>query len=79
LEQSLRYAHDAALFSKAFQTASEKGLNLFMTTLVNGKLGHSKENALAFAFSVLGVEWTEKEKDQLNQILTDNNFSIQVP
>jgi hypothetical protein len=78
LEQQLRYANDSTLFGKAFTTASDKGLNLFMTTLVNGKLGHSSEAALAFAFSVLGVDWTDSEKATINTLLTQNNFTIQI-
>src|ERR1044072_9084606 len=66
LEQTLRYADDAALFSKAFAAASDKGFNLFTTTLLNGKSGHAKEGALSFAFSMLGVTWSDEEKDQIN-------------
>ena len=78
LEQELRYANDSALFGKAFTTATDKGLNLFMTTLVNGKLGHSSEAALTFAFSYLGVTWTDEEKITINTLLTQNNFTIQI-
>jgi len=78
LEKSLRYSHEAALFGKAFTNASDKGFNLFTVTLINGKAGQSSEAALAFAFSQLGVAWTETEKGQINQILTDHKFSIQL-
>lgn len=78
LEQSLRYAHDSALFTKAFTQASDKGFNLFTVTLLNGKRGDSSENALAFAFSMLGVTWTGTEKSQINTILTENHFTIQI-
>lgn len=75
LEQSLRYSE---MFAKAFSQATEKGFNLFTTTLVNGKLGHASEGALQFAFSVLGVEWTESEKTAINQILESHNFVTRV-
>jgi hypothetical protein len=75
LEQNLRYS---TLFEKAFTDSSEKGFNLFTTTLVNGKLGHASENALMFAFNVLGVNWNEKEKQQINSILEANYFTIKI-
>jgi hypothetical protein len=75
LEQDLRYSN---LFAKAYNDANEKGLNMFTTTLVNGKLGHAKEPALEFAFSVLGVTWTENEILELNTILENNNFTIRL-
>lgn len=75
LEQQLRYSNE---FSKAFATSSDKGFNLFTTTLVNGKLGHSSENGLAFAFSVIGVDWTEQEKENINAVLEANNFTYRL-
>lgn len=75
LEQNLRYSD---LFTKAFSEASEKGLSLFMITLVNGKRGDSSENSLSFAFSLLGVNWSDSEKLELNNILENNNFTIRI-
>lgn len=75
LEQDLRYSN---LFAKAFNEANEKGLSLFMVTLINGKNGEASENSLAFAFSVLGVNWNESEISELNSILENNNFSIRL-
>lgn len=75
LEQGLRYSD---LFGKAFQEASDKGLNLFMVTLLNGKCGEAKENALVFAFSMLGVTWTTDEIEQLNTHLENNHFTIRI-
>jgi len=75
LEQNLRYSD---LFTKAFSDASEKGLSLFMITLINGKKGDSSENSLSFAFSLLGVNWSDSEKEQLNNILKNNNFTIKL-
>ncbi len=75
LEQDLYYS---SLFQKAFTDATEKGLSLFMITLVNGKSGEASENSLAFAFSVLGVNWTEREISELNIILENNNFTIRL-
>lgn len=73
LEQALRYS---TLFNKAWSTASDKGFSLFTITLLNGKRGDSSENALAFAFNVLGVVWSEEEIDQLNEILSNHKFTI---
>mgnify|MGYP003461239236 FL=1 len=75
LEQNLRYSD---LFTKAFSDASEKGLSLFMITLVNGKRGDSSENSLSFAFNLLGVNWSDSEKSELNNILENNNFTIRI-
>ena len=75
LEQSLRYSD---LFTKAFSEASEKGLSLFMITLVNGKRGDSSENSISFAFNLLGVNWSDSEKSELNNILENNNFTIRL-
>lgn len=75
LEQNLRYSN---LFTKAFSDASEKGLSLFMITLVNGKRGDSSENSLSFAFNLLGVNWSDSEKLELNNILENNNFTIRI-
>lgn len=78
VEQALRYNHEAALFIKAFGTATDKGFSLFIATLSNGKRGESSEGALLFAFQVLGVTWDDTEKGQINEILTANNFTIQI-
>lgn len=75
LEQDLRYS---TLFAKAFQYASDKGFNLFTVTLINGKNGEASENSLSFAFSVLGVDWSNEEKSKLNKILSQNNFTITI-
>lgn len=75
LEQELRYS---PLFAKAFSEASDKGFSLFTVTLINGKSGVASQNALSFAFQMLGVTWTDEEKQTLNAILTRNNFTIQI-
>lgn len=78
LEQDLRYFGDGALFGKAVATASPNPFSIFLKTLENGDKGIASENALAYAFSILGVSWTDEEKGQLNTILTQNNFTIQL-
>lgn len=76
LEQSL---FKSALFSKYFSDYNSKGL-LLTTVLQNGKAGQDvDQQTLLMGFSALGISWTSGEKTLLNQILTDNNFSIQVP
>lgn len=75
LEQELRYS---PLFAKVFSEASDKGFSLFTVTLINGKSGVASQSALSFAFQMLGVNWTESEKEILNTILSRNNFTITV-
>ena len=78
LEQDLRYFGDGYLFGKAVATASPNSFSVFLRTLGNGQDGKASENSLAFAFSILGVSWADEEKGQLNTILTQNNFTIQL-
>ena len=74
LEQDLRYS---PMFEKAFAEVPDK-VNYFGLTLINGNLGDSSENALKFAFDSLGIEWTQNEKDALNNILQKNNFITRI-
>ena len=70
LEQDLRYS---AVFGRRVEV-NPIDFNIFTTTLVNGKLGHASENALAFGFSILGLEWTNEDKILINSLLEKNNF-----
>lgn len=70
LEQDLRYS---SVFGRR-KEVDPVDFNIFTTTLVNGKLGHATENALVFGFSILGLEWTNEEKDLINSLLEKNNF-----
>lgn len=70
LEQDLRYS---SVFGRR-KEVDPVDFNIFTTTLVNGKLGHASENALAFGFSILGLDWTEGERELINSILEKNNF-----
>jgi hypothetical protein len=75
LEQSL---FKSSLFTKYFSDYNSKGL-LLTTCLQNGKRGEDvDEQTLLLGFSALGIAWLDSEKTLLNQILTDNNFSIQI-
>ena len=69
-EQDLRYS---AVFGRRTEV-DPIDFNIFTTTLVNGKLGHASENALAFGFSILGLTWTQEEKDLINGLLQKHNF-----
>ncbi len=69
-EQDLRYS---AVFGRR-KEVDPNDFNIFITTLVNGKLGHAGENALAFGFSILGLTWSKEEKDLINGLLEKNNF-----
>lgn len=78
LEQDLRYFGGGSLFGKAVAIASPNPFSIFLKTLEDGDKGIASQNALAYAFSILGVSWTDEEKGQLNTILTQNNFTIQL-
>ena len=78
LEQDLRYFNGGSLFGKALMTAIPNPFSIFLKTLENGSKGIASQNALAYAFSILGVEWTSEEITQLNTLLTDNNFTFQL-
>lgn len=78
LEQELRYFNGGALFGKALATATPNPFSIFLKTLENGDKGIASENALAFAFSILGVDWTTEEIGQLNTLLQQNNFTIRL-
>jgi hypothetical protein len=69
-EQDLRYS---AVFGRRTEV-DPIDFNIFTTTLVNGKLGHASENAFAFGFSILGLTWTNEEKDLINGLLQKHNF-----
>jgi hypothetical protein len=80
LEQTLRYSQ---LYGKALTMAKTDlavavGMNLFMITLSNGKLGHASENALLFAFGQLSIDWDSSETGILNGYLEANNFTIRL-
>jgi hypothetical protein len=70
LEQDLRYS---SVFGRRSE-ADPIDFNIFTTTLVNGKLGHASENALVYAFSILGIAFTSGEKDLINGLLAKHNF-----
>lgn len=70
LEQDLRYS---AVFGRRVEV-NPIDFNIFTTTLVNGKLGHASENALAFGFSILGLIWTNEDKILINSLLEKHNF-----
>jgi len=70
LEQDLRYS---SVFGRR-KEVDPIDFNIFTTTLVNGKLGHASENALAFGFSILGLTWSQPEIDLINSLLHEHNF-----
>jgi hypothetical protein len=75
LEQAL---YKSELFTKYFSDYNSRGL-LLTATIQNGKRGEDvNEQTLLLGFSALGIAWLDAEKTLLNQILTDNNFSIQI-
>ena len=74
VEQSLRYS---SAFSRR-KEADPNDFSIFLSTLINGKAGDASEAALAYAFGILGIVWTEPEMALINKILKDNNFSIQL-
>lgn len=75
LEQGL---FKSSLFSKYIMDYNTKGL-LFTQTINNGKRGEDvNENTLLAGFQVMQIAFTEPEKAFINNVLSDNNFSIRL-
>jgi hypothetical protein len=75
LEQELVYS---TLFPKAINDSDPNWFSILQTALQNGKKNETSESFLLNTLSNLGVVWTTSEKTQLNQILLNNNFTIQI-
>lgn len=75
LEQTL---FKSPLFAKYIAEYNANGL-LFTQTINNGKRGEDvNENTILLGLQVMGIAFTQAEVEYINQVLTDNNFTIQI-
>ena len=77
-EQLKKDLYVSPLFSKAFAQANDKAFTLFRAELIDGMNGNGNEVELKVFINMMGLTFTDSEKLELNKILTDNNFTIQI-
>lgn len=75
LSQGLFYS---PLYPKTLIEASPNAFSTLLKVLTDGENGYASENAFLMVFNLLNVEYTQQEKDQINEILSTNNFTITV-
>lgn len=68
----------SSLLPKAMQNATPNAYSTFLKVLTDGENNYASENAFLATFGMLGVTWTTAEKAEINTILTNNNFTVQV-
>jgi hypothetical protein len=66
------------LMFKVMTEANPNAWALMLKVFTDGKLGTAIESSLLYAISILGVEFTIGEKDYLNQLFNDFNFTIKL-
>lgn len=60
------------------QTYNDKGL-LFTQTLSNGKRGEVVNQArLIMGLNLMGISFTQSDKDSINTVFANNNFSVRL-
>lgn len=70
--------YKSSLFTKYLNDYNTKGL-IFQTTIQDGKDGRDvNEQTLLLGFQAMQINFTAEEMGVINQILKDNNFSIQL-
>jgi hypothetical protein len=75
LSQAFFYS---TLMPKALQYASPNAYSTFLKVLTDGENNYASENAFLQMFNAMGITWTSAEKAEINAILTENNFTIQI-
>lgn len=68
----------SSLMPKVLSSANSNGYATMLKVLTDGENNYASENAFLAAFNMMGVTWTTQEKAEINNILTANNFTIQV-
>jgi len=68
----------SSLMSKVLTNANPNGYSTFLKVLTDGENNYASENAFLSTFNMLGITWTPTEKAEINTILTNNNFTVQV-
>jgi hypothetical protein len=75
LSQDLFYS---PLFQKAMMLANPNAYSTLLKVLTDGENNYASQNAFLQAFTWMGVEFTTEEKSELNNILSNNGFTITV-
>jgi hypothetical protein len=70
--------YGSQLFYKAMTSANPNAYSTILKVLSDGENGNSTQNTFLSVFNMLGVNWSEEEKTQLNTVLSDNLFTIQI-
>jgi hypothetical protein len=66
------------LMFKAMNEANPNAFAIFLKVLTDGEAGNSTENTLKNSILMMGLTFSDSEKAELNLILTNNNFTIQI-
>lgn len=66
----------STLMPKVMANATPNAYSTFLKVLTDGENNYASENAFLSTFNMLGVTWTTQEKAQINQILSNNNFTV---
>jgi hypothetical protein len=75
LSQELFYS---PLFQKAMMLANPNAYSTLLKVLTDGENNTASEGAFLQAFTWMGVPFTAEEKGVLNEILSNNGFTITV-
>ena len=54
------------------------GYSTFLKTITDGEAGNSDEKTLLKMFGLLKIDFTDEQKSQINKMLSDNYFEIQL-
>ena len=66
------------VFYKAIQQGNPNVYTTLLKVITDGETNYAKEENFILLFNMLGIEWTQVEKDFINQTLINNNFTVQV-
>lgn len=66
------------LMGFAAQNANPNGFSLLLKVLTDGEINSAAQQSFLTALSFCGLSLSTNQKQELNQMLTDNHFTIQV-
>jgi hypothetical protein len=66
------------LMFKALTEANPNAFAVLLKVLTDGENGNSTENTLLGSIQMCGINFSDEEKQALNQILKDNFFSVEI-
>jgi hypothetical protein len=66
------------LMFKALTEANPNAFSVLLKVLTDGENGNSTENTLKASIQMCGINFSDEEKQALNQILKDNFFSVEI-